>query len=222
MIRHRDARPARRLLAILLAAAATTCGPERAEREAPDWVEPTPGRADTPPPVPRDATQPERAHEDTPEAADPSAPGSWTIGTADVPSTASGASGVPVVRTLRTGTHEGHDRVTVELDTGEGMPGYRLEYIDKPLHECGSGREIHPLGDAWLELRLEPAQAHTEAGEATLPGRELPVRERLLRRIYVTCDFEAVVSLVIAVASPNAFRAFTLEDPRRIVVDVRH
>jgi hypothetical protein len=35
------------------------------------------------------------------------------------------------------------------------------------------------------------------------------------------CDFEAVTTLVIAVRSPNPFRAFHLESPRRIVVDVQ-
>ena len=38
--------------------------------------------------------------------------------------------------------------------------------------------------------------------------------------LYLTCDFEAVTTLVLAVRSPNRFRAFDLESPRRIVVDV--
>lgn len=153
---------------------------------------------------------------------DPSpADSAWTVGSVSRPSTV--RTGIPLIADLRTGTHDGYDRVTVELEDaeGEGFPGYHVEYIDRPLRECGSGRQIQPVGDGWLELRLEPARAHTEAGESTLAGNEIPVDGALLRRIYRTCDFEGVVTLVLASASPEPFRAFTLDDPRRVVVDVR-
>jgi hypothetical protein len=39
--------------------------------------------------------------------------------------------------------------------------------------------------------------------------------------LYMTCDFEAMTTLVIAVRSPNDFRVFDLASPRRIVVDIR-
>jgi hypothetical protein len=129
---------------------------------------------------------------------------------------------IPVVTAVRTGTNQGFDRLTVELGEGEGMPGYHLEYIDRPLHQCGSGNQIFPVGDGWLELRLEPAQAHTDEGRPTLSGREIAAQQRLMRRIYLTCDFEGLVTLVVAVTSPNEFRVTTLSAPRRIVVDVRH
>jgi hypothetical protein len=96
-----------------------------------------------------------------------------------------------------------------------------VEYVDRPLHECGSGNQIFPVGDAWLELRLEPAAAHTEAGEATLGAREIAVDAPLLRRIYRTCDFEAVVVHVLALSAPNPFRVLTLSSPSRIVVDIQ-
>ncbi len=43
----------------------------------------------------------------------------------------------------------------------------------------------------------------------------------LLQRIYRTCDFEGIVTYVLAFGSPNEYRVFTLVDPLRIVVDVR-
>jgi hypothetical protein len=143
------------------------------------------------------------------------------VGIIDVPMTVGPEGGLPVILALRTGTHPDHVRLTVELDEGAGMPGYHLEYVDRPLHHCGSGDPIYPVGDAWLALRLEPAQAHTESGEPTLAGREIALVGELAERIYLTCDFEGVVSLVLALRSPNPFRAFTLEGPRRLVVDVR-
>jgi hypothetical protein len=36
-----------------------------------------------------------------------------------------------------------------------------------------------------------------------------------------TCDFEAVVTWVLAVSSPEPFRVTRLENPSRVVVDIR-
>jgi hypothetical protein len=146
--------------------------------------------------------------------------GTWTIGEASAPTTVTRGP-VPVVTALRTATQPEYERVTVELGPADGLPGYHAEYMDRPLHECGSGNQVFPVGDAWLELRLEPAAAHTEAGEATLGAREVAVEAPLLQRIYRTCDFEAVVVFVLALSSPNPFRVSTLSDPWRVVVDIQ-
>jgi hypothetical protein len=144
----------------------------------------------------------------------------WTIGVLSAPPTVTGGP-VPVLTEIRTGTHAEYERFTAELAAAEGLPGYRVEYIDRPLHECGSGKQVFPVGDAWLELRLEPAAAHTEAGEPTLGAREIAVDATLLRRIYRICDFEAVVVHVLALSAPNPFRVLTLSGPPRIVVDIQ-
>ena len=151
---------------------------------------------------------------------DPTDTATWTVGMTAAPESV-GAPPMPVLTALRTGTHPDYERMTVEIGPeASGPPGYRVEYIDRPLTECGSGNQIFPVGDAWLELRLEPAAAHTEAGQPTLGAREIAVQGRLLLRIYRTCDFEGVVTLVMALASPNPYRVSTLADPWRIAVDV--
>jgi hypothetical protein len=144
----------------------------------------------------------------------------WIRGTVSVPSSVEEA--VALLSAVRTGAHDGFERVTLELaGGGRGFPAYHVEYVDRPLHECGSGREVHPIGDAWLEIRMEPLNAHTEEGQPTIPRAPQDFPELTnLRRLYVTCDFEAVTTLVLAVGSPNRFRVLTLEAPRRIVVDI--
>lgn len=145
----------------------------------------------------------------------------WTVGRLSSSATLdAGPPPLPVLTSLRTGAHPEYERIVVELASTAGLPGYGLEYVDRPLHECGSGRQIFPVGDAWLELRLEPAAAHTEAGSPTLGDREVAVAGRVVQRIYRTCDFEGVVTLVIAVSTPNRFRVVTLADPSRLAVDV--
>jgi hypothetical protein len=144
----------------------------------------------------------------------------WTTGRAFAPPTVAYAP-LPVLTALRTGTHAAYERLTVEMGEAAGLPSYNAEYVDRPLIECGSGNQVFPVGDAWLELRLEPAAAHTEAGQPTLGEREIPVGGPLLLRVHRTCDFEGVVTLVLALAAPNPFRVLTLADPWRIVLDVQ-
>ena len=170
-------------------------------------------------------TTPTRA--DTERTAGPDAPAAtpvdtatWSIGTVSAPPTVSYAP-LPVLTALRTGTHAGYERLTLELGEASGLPSYHVQYVDRPLIECGSGNQLVPVGDAWLELRLEPAAAHTEAGQPTIGAREIVVGGPLLLRVHRTCDFEGVVSLVMALAAPNPYRVLTLSDPWRIVVDVR-
>lgn len=143
----------------------------------------------------------------------------WTVGR--VAWSPESPSGSPVIAELRQARNDGFDRLVVEL-RGGAVPAYEVEYVDRPLHECGSGNQIHPVGDGWLQLRLQHAMGHTEAGDATIPRDvETPALQRGLR-IYRTCDFEGMVTLVLAVDSPEPFRAFHLREPARVVVDVRH
>jgi hypothetical protein len=148
-------------------------------------------------------------------------PENWTTGALASQSTVRDA--VALLTAVRTGRHADFERVVFELsEQGAGVPAYHVAYIDKPLIECGSGEQVFPVGDAWLEMRMEPLDAHTQEGQPTVPHR--PVRTSGLENIlalYLTCDFEAVTTLVIAVRSPNPFRAFHLESPHRIVVDVQ-
>jgi len=93
--------------------------------------------------------------------------------------------------------------------------------VDRPVRRCGSGEVTELAGDAWLAVSFEPAAAHDEAGHPTLTAREQQPRLPVVREIELTCDFEAVVSVVIGVASPNRFRVLELASPARLVVDVR-
>jgi hypothetical protein len=176
---------------------------------------PPPEEQESSPPPP--AEQPARPDSEAPVPRDEE----WTSGIVDAPAQLQGLPPIPVVSALRSGVHGGFDRVTIEL-AGDGLPGYHAEYVDKPLHQCGSGAEVFPVGEGWLEIRLEPAQAHTEQGQPTLSGREIEAAGRLLRRIYMICDFEGVVSIVLALDSPNPYHVSTLQSPSRIIVDVRH
>jgi hypothetical protein len=125
-----------------------------------------------------------------------------------------------LLRAVRAASNVGYDRVVFEF--ADGVPGYHLEYVDKPVRDCGAG-DVKPIaGDGWLEVRFYPANAHTEQGEPTVRERELHPALPIVREIERTCDFEAVVTWVIGTASPNRYKVFELGTPPRLVVDILH
>ena len=182
--------------------------PPRPEAPAPLAVKDTPLRgAESAPAVPPAAGEVARVQ---PRGSDK------TIGIVEVKREGQPAT----LHAVRAARAEGYDRVVFEFR--DRVPGYHLEYIDKPVVDCGAG-DVKPIeGDAWLEARFYPAAAHTEAGEPTVAERELRPALRTVREIERTCDFEAVVTWVIGTASPNRYRAFELGSPPRLVVDVDH
>ena len=90
------------------------------------------------------------------------------------------------------------------------------------VRACGSGEPVPLPGDAWLEIRLTPTVAHTDDGRATIPERRRAMALPSVLEIVSTCDFEAIVTWVLAVRSPEPYRVRLLENPSRVVVDVRH
>jgi len=141
-----------------------------------------------------------------------------TAGIVDVPSP---GGRVATLVGVETGRHPTFDRVVFTF-AGGGLPGYHLEYVDRPVRRCGSGQTVELPGDGWLEIRLEPAAAHDEEGRPTVGDRRLEPALPVVLEAVLSCDFEAVVTWVLAVESPNRYRVLELEEPARLVVDVRH
>lgn len=150
--------------------------------------------------------------ETVPEAA------AWTVGIVDIPA---GEGEISILESVRNARHDEFDRVVFQFRHG-GLPGVHAEYVDHPVRQCGSGEVVKIAGDAWLLLRFTPAAAHTSEGLPTIESRRREVNLPTLKELDLTCDFEADVSWVLGVDSPNRFRVFSLADPPRVVVDIRH
>ena len=126
-----------------------------------------------------------------------------------------------ILNKVRTAQHDSYDRVVFEF-AGAEMPSYHIEYIDKPVRACGSGNVVPLIGDGWLEIRFQPANAHTEDGKPTVENRELFPNHKIVKELKLTCDFEADVTWVLGVSSPNKYRVLELENPTRLAIDIRH
>lgn len=198
------------------------CAPDSSADDAPAVRVEAPGAAPTPPESgPSDPVAPDSILVGDPPTWVPGPqrepPATWTTRTTHVEAPVAGDA---VLRAVRAARHEGYDRTVFAFDGP--LPGYHVEYVDRPAHACGSGEAVFLDGEAWLLVRFTPARAYTDDGRPTVPhGRtrtDLPV----LVETAVTCDFEGEVAFVLGLTSPGGYRLTALTDPARLAVDVRH
>jgi hypothetical protein len=110
----------------------------------------------------------------------------------------------------------GADRVVF---TFQGpAPGYRVRYVPKVTGQ--SGRRLPLAGEAFLEVRFDPARAHDPAGRPTFPTATLTPGSPVVREVRFAGDFEGRVRFGIGLAGRGGFRVVELADPTRVVVDV--
>lgn len=142
----------------------------------------------------------------------------WSAGIVDVQPE---VDSIAVLRAVRVGRHDDFERITFEFE-GSRMPGYHIEYVDRPVHACGSGDVVPLPGDAWLSVRFNPAVAHTEEGRPTIGQRVIVVNQPIIRELRITCDFEADVMWVTGQTKPAQYTTQVLRDPLRLVLDIRN
>ncbi len=119
---------------------------------------------------------------------------------------------------VRSAAQNGYDRITFEF-TG-APPNYRVEYVTSPM-QCGSGADI-PLtaGQAALQVKFTPADAHDEQGAPTAPDAAINPGLPSIVAAQRSCDFEADVTWVVILTEQVDFRVIALSDPYRLAVDV--
>ncbi|SDQ86530.1 AMIN-like domain-containing (lipo)protein [Thermostaphylospora chromogena] len=167
------------------------------------------------------AESPPTADAPTPDASTPTAGQGLTAPTSTRPvEVTKDVADPPIVTGVRYGGHRGFDRVVIDLDGG--VPGYAVRWVDQVVQD-GSGEPIDVEGGAFLQITLRPAHAHTSEGEPTWTGG--PVFHAGLpnvRDVVRNGDFEAVVSVAIALDHRAGFRVLEQRNPSRLVVDVAH
>jgi hypothetical protein len=120
--------------------------------------------------------------------------------------------------------HPAFDRVVLELE-GPDVPSWRVTYVDAPITEDGSGEPVEIEGEAFLELRLEPASGARLEGEDVQPTYLGPTRipvpgANLATEVVRVGDFEANLAWVVGLEAPAPFAVAFFRDPLRLVVDV--
>jgi len=123
---------------------------------------------------------------------------------------------------VRAAAHAGYDRLVFEFRNG--VPGYDVRYVDRPLRADGSGAPVAVRGGAILRIRMEPAlDADLTQASAprtyTGPTRFEPSTAAIVE-VVRTGGFEAVLTWAAGIDGKRPFTVTRLENPSRIVIDV--
>ncbi len=174
----------------------------------------------TPSPLPEPTATP--GQDDTVGDGDPRA-GATPFPANTEPDTGEASGGsVGTLTDIRVGGHEGFDRVVFEFN-GPGVPAWEVRYVAEAIGDA-SGLPVDVAGDAVLQVLLQPV-AYPMDG--TTPYSGPPViavaGTEQVTEVVNNSIFEGYLQAFIGVDDgEQPFRAYSLTDPARIVVEVQH
>ncbi|MEU4727251.1 hypothetical protein [Streptomyces sp. NPDC023588] len=126
----------------------------------------------------------------------------------------------PLVVNARWAGHPAYDRIVIDLRAF--VPTVTVTPVPQ-LRYDGSGAPVPLAGKHFLEIRLNPAAAHDEAGRSVYLGPKLQkINLVKLKGIALTGDYEGYVTFGAAFDTLPYYRAFSLHSPERLVVDIAH
>ncbi|MGY1732130.1 hypothetical protein ACI798_11490 [Geodermatophilus sp. SYSU D01045] len=137
------------------------------------------------------------------------------------PDTAGASAGAAVtVRDVRTGRHDGFDRVVFEAG-GTGTPGWDVRYVDVASSQ-GSGEEVDVAGEAVLQVTITGAGYPYDTGVEEYAGPDpLPgAGTATVTEVVFDATFEGTTVAFVGTRSQAPFRVYALEAPTRVVVEV--
>ena len=124
---------------------------------------------------------------------------------------------------VRTGTHDGYDRVVFEF--ADGLPEASLERAEPPFTQDASGEPIDVQGESFLRLILRGGTKQTLEGTTSYDGpTEFETGYPALVHLIEGGDFEAQSTWYFGLAAESCVRVLTLTDDgtARLVIDIEH
>jgi hypothetical protein len=124
---------------------------------------------------------------------------------------------------VRTGSHEGYDRVVFEF--AGGLPEASLERADPPFTHDASGEPIEVQGESFLRLIMRGGTKQTEEGTSSYDGpTAFETGFPALVHLMEGGDFEAQSTWYFGLTTESCVRVLTLADDgtARLVIDVEH
>jgi len=122
---------------------------------------------------------------------------------------------------VRVGAHPesgGWDRIVFEFK--DVRPSGRVQYVTGAT-TCGRGDAVTLPGQAMLEVHFDTTNAHNEQGQLTIDATEVSGPGNAILKSVGTCDFEAVVNWAIGTTGVKNYKVALLENPTRVVIDVK-
>jgi hypothetical protein len=121
------------------------------------------------------------------------------------------------VDAVRTGTHTGYDRITIEFQNGQPGSVELRPQSNSTFTQGASGQSVTLAGSAGLLVVIHSADEHTAYSGATDFKTGYPV---LLEARQME-DFEGYVQWGLGLSKSACYRAFFLTNPTRLVIDIQ-
>jgi hypothetical protein len=124
---------------------------------------------------------------------------------------------VAYIDMIRTGTHTGYDRITIEFQNGMPASGDVNPQSNATFTQGASGQQVSLRGTAGILLTIQGADEHTDYSGPIDFKTGYPV---LLEAGQVQ-DFEGTVEWGFGLSKSACYRAFFLTNPTRLVIDIQ-
>jgi len=127
------------------------------------------------------------------------------------------------VTDVRTGTHDGYDRVVFEF--AAGLPEASLERAEPPFTQDASGEPIDVAGESFLRLIMRGGTKQMDDGTSSYDGpTEFETNFHTLVHFVEGGDFEAQSTWYFGLTEEECVRVTTLTDDgtARLVIDIEH
>lgn len=132
-------------------------------------------------------------------------------------STAFVGQGPQLIDAVRTGTHAGYDRLTIEFKNGlpetvEVRPQTDTKFMTDP-----KGDTVTLAGQVGLRVKIYSADAHTAYSGPT----DIKTGYSGLLEVRQLGDFEGYVTYGLGLSGPGCYTATILTNPTRLVIDIQ-
>jgi len=136
------------------------------------------------------------------------------------PVTLSGTSSptVAFVDAVRTGTHPGYDRVTIEFNNGEPGSVDMSPHNGTTFTQGASGQQVTLQGSTGLLVIIHGSDEHTAYTGST----DIKTGYSVLLELRQVEDFEGTVQWGVGLSKSACYRAFYLTNPARLVIDIQN
>ena len=118
---------------------------------------------------------------------------------------------------IRTGTHAGYDRITIEFQNGLPASLEITPQSNATFTQGASGQQVTLPGAAGMLVTMKGADEHTDYSGSIDFKTGYPV---LLEARQVQ-DFEGTVQWGLGLSKSPCYRAFFLTNPARFVIDIQ-
>ncbi len=129
---------------------------------------------------------------------------------------------MPMLVAIRTGRHDGFDRVVLEFEND--LPSWQVRYVGQVTSE--SGARVPLKGRAFLFVQVNPAWGHdqdTPPYRATYGGpRTLTPSSPTLLQVTWVDEFEGYLTFGLGLSRWVGFRVLELRQPARLAIDMAH